>query len=72
MPRDVLKLNYRYHLERSRFFIKSGLPMDTQEIIEARVHLIGELLNSFVKHLLGIGKKFLFKEANGKKNGSFS
>jgi len=67
MPRNVLKLIYWYHLERSRFFIKFGLLRDMQEIIEAKMHLVGELPSSFVKHLLGMGKSSYSKKRKAKR-----
>jgi len=62
MPRDVLRLIYQYRLQRSRVLINSRLPRDMQEIIEAKVRLVGELLSSFVKHLPGMGKSSYSKK----------
>jgi len=67
MPRDVLKLIYRYHLERSRVLIKSRLPRDLQEIIVARVHLVSELPSLFVKHLPGMEKSSYSKKRRAKR-----
>jgi len=47
MPRDVLKLIYKYCIERSRVLIKYGLSRDMQEIIEARMCLASELSSLF-------------------------
>jgi len=62
MPQDVLKLIYKYRLDKSRVLIKSGLPRDLQEIIEARVRLAGELPSSFIKYLPSMGKSFYAKK----------
>jgi len=67
MPRGVLRLIYRCRLERSRILVKSGLPRDMQEIIEARVHLAGELPSLFVKHLPGMGKSSYAKKHRAKR-----
>jgi len=67
LPRDVLRLIYRYRLERSRFLIKSRLPRDIQEIIEAKIHLASELSSSFVKYLPGMGKSSYSKKRRAKR-----
>jgi len=67
MPQDILKLIYKYCLERSRVFIKSGLPRDLQEVIEAMVRLAGELLSSFVKHLPSMGRSSYAKKRRAKR-----
>jgi len=67
MSRDVLRLIYQYHLERSRVLIKSGLSRDMQEIIEARVRLAGELSSSFLKHLSGMRKNSYAKKRKVKR-----
>jgi len=67
MPHGVLRLIYKYRLERSRVFIKSGLPRDLQELIEVRVRLAGELPSSFVRHLPGMGKSSYAKKRRAKR-----
>jgi len=67
MPRDILRLIYKYRLERSRVLIKYGLPRDMQEIIKARVRLAGELPSSLVKYLSGMRKSSYSKKRRTKR-----
>jgi len=57
----------RYHLKRSRFFIKSGLSRDMHEIIEAKACLASELPSLFIKHLLDMGKSSYAKKCRVKR-----
>ena len=67
LPKDVLKKIYRCRLERMKTFTRLGLPEDVRWIIEAKVRLIGEIHESFIKPMPGMGKSSYSKKRRAKR-----
>ena len=67
LPKDVLRKIYRCRLERMKTFTRLGLPEDVCWIIEAKVRLIGEIHESFIKPMPGMGKSSYSKKRGAKR-----
>ena len=69
LPMNVLKKIYQRRFETLKVLTRLGLPEDVRWIIEAKVRLAGELHNSYIKRLPGMGKSSFAKKRRAKKMG---
>ena len=67
LPQDVLRKIYKCKIERMRALTCLGLLKHIQWIIEAKVRLVGELNDSFIKHLPGLEKSYYSKKRRVKR-----
>ena len=65
-PKSLMKL-YKARLERMRLLTIHGIPNDIRWIIEAHVRLTGEISDSFVSRLPGLGKSKNAKKRRAKR-----
>ena len=67
LPQDVLRKIYKCRLERMRALTSLGLPEHIRWIIEAKVRLAGELNDSLIKRLPGLGRSSYSKKRRAKR-----
>ena len=67
LPKDVLRKIYYCRLERMKTFKRLGLPEDVRWIIEAKVRLIGEIHESLVNPMPGMGRSSYSKKRRAKR-----
>ena len=67
VPKDILRMIYNCRLERMKVFKLFGLPEDVRWIIEAKVRLAGEISNSLVKTMPGMGRSTYSKKRRAKR-----
>ena len=59
LPQNALMKIYKARIERMRLLMLKNIPHDIRWVIEARVRLAGELSDSFISYMPGLGKKHL-------------
>ena len=69
LPKDILKKIYDCWLERMKEFTCLRFLENMRWIIEAKVRLVGEIHESFVKSMLGIGRSSYSKKRRAKRMG---
>ena len=69
LPQNALKNIYRMRAERMRFLMISRMPVDIRWIIEARVRLSGESVNSYIPYMPGLGTSTYAKKRRAKQLG---
>ena len=62
LPKNVLRKIYSCRLERMKIFRRLGLPEDIRWIIEAKVRLAGEISESFITPMPGMGRSSYSKK----------
>ena len=67
LPQDVVKKIYKCRLERMKTLTCLGLPEHIRWIVEAKVRLGGELNDSFIKRLPGLGRSSYSKKRRAKR-----
>ena len=67
LPKDVLRKIYSCRLERMKTFKRLNFPEDIRWLIEAKVRLSGEINESFVKHMPGMGRSSYSKKRRAKR-----
>ena len=67
LPQNALLKVYLARCERLRLLMRMGIPEDVRWIIEAKVRLSGEFLNSFVSYMPGHGKSSFAKKRRAKR-----
>ena len=67
LPQDVVKKIYKCRLERMKTLTCLGFPEHIRWIIEAKVRLGGELNDSFIKRLPGLGRSSYSKKRRAKR-----
>ena len=69
LPKEILRKIYACRLERMRVFTHLGFPEDVRWIIEAKVRLAGEIHESFVRSMSGMGRSSYSKKRRAKRMG---
>ena len=55
LPQNALKKIYRIRSERMRMLMINRMPVDIRWIIEVRVRLSGESVDSYIPYMPGLG-----------------
>ena len=55
LPQNALKKFYRIRAKRMRMLMINRMPIDIRWIIEARVRLSSELVDSYIPYMPGLG-----------------
>ena len=69
LPQNALKKIYRMRAERMRMLMINRMPVDIHWIIEARVLLFGETVNSYIPYMPGLGTSIYLKKRRAKQLG---
>ena len=69
LPQNALMKIYKARVERMRLLMIHGIPNDIRWVIEARVRLTGELSDSFISYMPGLGKSTYAKKRRAKQLG---
>src|SRR5215475_1716122 len=67
LPKDVLKKIYSCRLERMKAFKLLGFPEDVRWIIEAKVRIAGEIPESLIENMPGMGRSSYSKKRRAKR-----
>ena len=62
LPQNAVMKIYKMRLERMRLLMVHGIPHDIHWVIEAKVRLAGELSDSFISYMPGLGKSTYAKK----------
>ena len=69
LPQNVLTKIYRTHAKRMRLLMINRMPVDIRWMIEARVHLSGESVDSYIPYMSGLGKNIYAQKRRAKQLG---
>lgn len=69
LPQNALMKIYKARIERMRLLMLKNIPHDIRWVIEARVRLAGELSDSFISYMPGLGKSTYAKKRRAKQLG---
>ena len=67
LPLNALIKIYKARTQRLRFLMLMGIPADIRWLIEAKVRLSGECVNSFVSFMPGLGRSSYAKKRRAKR-----
>ena len=62
LPQNALKKIYRMRAQRMRMLMMNHMPVDIRWIIEARVRLSGEIVDSYIPYMPGLGTSIYEKK----------
>ena len=71
LPQNALKKIYRMRVERKRMLMINRMPVDIRWIIEARVRLSGESVDSYIPYMPGLGTSIYSKKRRAKQLGVY-
>jgi hypothetical protein len=66
LPSNAIEKIYRARCERLRLLMNHGIPEDIRWMIEAKIRLSGESLNSFISYMPGTSKSTFANKCRAK------
>ena len=66
LSQNALKKNYRIRAERMRLLMINRMSVGIRWIIEARVRLSGETVDSYIPYMPGLGKNIYARKRRAK------
>ena len=69
LPQNAQKQIYKIRAQRMRMLMMNHMPVDIRWIIEARVRLSGESIDSYIPYMPGLGTSTYAKKRRAKQLG---
>ena len=69
LPQNAVKKNYRMRAQRMRMLMMNHMLVDIRWIIEARIRLSGETVDSYIPYMPGLGTSTYAKKRRAKQLG---